>query len=117
MNVDGPYGLPLKVGRKEGGRGRSGGEGGGRRTPLLLALKEFDHSKPLNAHPLRDGGPIPNNLIETPTTFGRSLRFFRVLHKTVCSSCPRPISPSERAVGGEGGGTGGRRYCCASVVE
>ena len=45
------------------------------RTPLLLALV----IRPLPTHPFRDGAPLFLLLIETPPTFGRSLRLF---HKT-----------------------------------
>ena len=42
----------------------------------------------------RSAVPIPNSLIETPLTFGRSLRFPHILHKTVWVSYLLPASPS-----------------------
>ena len=54
-----------------------GGEGGSVYSFLLLALVV----RPLATHhPFRDGAPSPL-LIETPPTFGRSLRFSHVLHR------------------------------------
>ena len=47
----------------------------GEHTHLLLALAIC----PLTTHPFRDGTPLLL-LIETPPTFGRSLRCFHVLH-------------------------------------
>ena len=53
-----------------------GGRGGGGRTHLLLALFVWS----LTTHLLRDGAPFLL-LLETPPTFGRSLRFLHILHK------------------------------------
>ena len=55
--------------------GGEGGWGGGGRTHLLLALV----IRPLTTHPFRDGAPFLL-LIGTLPAFGRSVRFFRVLH-------------------------------------
>ena len=60
--------------RREGRAGGGGGEGGG--THVLLALVIC----PLTMHPFRDEAPFLL-LIETPPTFGLSLRFFHILHK------------------------------------
>ena len=58
---------------------------------MLLALVIL----PLTTHPFRDGAPFLL-LIETPTTFGRSLRFFHILH----GNCLLILSPSCFAVCG-----------------
>ena len=58
-----------------------GGRGG---THLLLDSVVW----PLTTHPFRDGAPFLL-LIETPPTFRRSLRFFRVLHR----NCLLILSP------------------------
>ena len=58
-------------------------------------------------HPFRDGAPLlPLLIVETPPTFGRSLRFFHILHR----NCLLILSPSCFAVcgniylSGRGGG-------------
>ena len=50
---------------------------------------------PLTTHPFRDGAPI-QLLIETPPTFGRSVRLFPILHR----NCLLITSPSCFAVCG-----------------
>ena len=45
------------------------------RTHLLLVFV----IRPFTTHPFRDGAPFLL-LVETPPTFGRSLRSFRLLH-------------------------------------
>ena len=56
--------------------------------------------RPLTAHPFQDGTPLLLLLIETPPAFGRSLRFFHMLHtgrfikyRTFCLSHSLPVSP------------------------
>ena len=72
-------------GKQKGKRKGEGAPGGGR-TYLLLALVIW----PLTKRPFRDGAPfLP--LIETPPTFGRSLRRFHVLHTLVL--CLLVLSP------------------------
>ena len=70
---------------------RRGRGGGGGRTHLLLALV----IRPLTTHPSRDAALflLP---IETPPTFGSSLRFLHILHK----NCLLMLSPSCFAVCG-----------------
>ena len=65
-----------------------GGLGGTRSLPAFVIW-------PLITHPFRDGAPFPL-LIETPPTFGRSLRFFHILHR----NCLLILSPSCFAVCG-----------------
>ena len=67
---------------------------GGGGTHLLLALAIW----PLTTHPFRDGAPFLL-LIETPPTFGRSLRFFHIYYiENACLSYPRPASPSAATI-------------------
>ena len=49
---------------------------GGGGIHLMLALV----IRPLTTHPSRDGAPFLL-LIETPPTFGRSIRLFHIVHK------------------------------------
>ena len=56
------------------------GPGGGRGGTHLLLLALV--ISPSTTHPFRDGAPFLL-LIETPPTFGRSLRFFHRLHTTL----------------------------------
>ena len=64
-------------------------EGGG--THLLLALVISS----LTTHPFRDGAPFLL-LVQTRTTFGRSLLFFHILHR----NCSLTLSPACFAVCG-----------------
>ena len=68
------------------GDGGGGGEGGGASSSVAYHVVIW----PLATHPFRDGAPFLF-LIETPPTFGRSLRFFHILHRNclliLSSSC------------------------------
>ena len=65
------------------GRGEGGGGG---RTHVLLAFV----IGPLTTHPFRDGAPFLYP-IETPPTFGRSVRFFYIPYDFVCLSYLLPL--------------------------